>query len=68
MNDFQYKFEPLTIFTPDPDYKVDEAELRKSIEKSKRLMDVVEAYNEKMDKKEKCLSEQLIRVLSERNR
>lgn len=33
LNDVEYDFRPLEIFVPDPDYKVDELELEKSIEK-----------------------------------
>lgn len=38
LNDVEYDFRPLTIFTPDPDYKVDEKELKKSIEKNKAII------------------------------
>ena len=44
LNDLVYSFETLKIVTPDPDYKVDEAELQKSIQKSKDMMDVIEKY------------------------
>ena len=33
LNDVEYDFKPLEIFVPDPDYKVDEKELKNSIEK-----------------------------------
>ena len=33
LNDVEYDFKPLEIFVPNPDYKVDEKELEKSIEK-----------------------------------
>ena len=33
LNDVEYDFKPLEIFVPDPNYKVDEKELEKSIEK-----------------------------------
>ena len=33
LNDMEYDFKPLEIFVPDPDYKVDEKELEKSLEK-----------------------------------
>ena len=38
LNDLVYSFEPLKIVTPDPDYKVNEAELQKSIQKSKEIV------------------------------
>ena len=47
LNDLVYSFEPLKIVTPDPDYKVDEAELKKSIQKSKEMMAVIEEYKRK---------------------
>ena len=47
MNDVEYDFKPLKIVTPDPDYKVDEVELQKSIQKSKEMMAVMEEYKRK---------------------
>ncbi len=41
LNDLEYSFEPLKIVTPDPDHKVDEAELRKSIQKSKEMVEIM---------------------------
>ncbi len=38
LNDVEYDFRPLTIFIPDPDYKADEEELKKSIEKNKAII------------------------------
>ena len=38
LNDVEYDFKPLEIFVPDPDYKVDEEELEKSIEKNKAII------------------------------
>lgn len=38
MNDMSYSFEPLVLFEPDPNYKIDEAELQKSIEKNRELI------------------------------
>lgn len=38
LNDVSYKFEPLKLFQPKSDYKVDEKELQKSMEKSKELI------------------------------
>ena len=38
LNDVEYDFKPLEIFVPDPNYKVDEKELKKSIEKNKAII------------------------------
>ena len=38
LNDMKYNFEPLVLFQPKSDYKVDEQELKKSIDKSKELI------------------------------
>ena len=38
LNDVEYDFKFLEIFVSDPDYKVDEKELEKSIEKNKALI------------------------------
>lgn len=38
LNDLEYDFKPLEIFVPDPDYKVDEKELEKSIAKNKAII------------------------------
>ena len=35
LNDVEYYFKPLEFFVSDPNYKVDEKELKKSIEKNK---------------------------------
>ena len=43
----QYSFEPLKIVTPDSDHKVGEAELQKSIQKSKEMVAVIEEYKRK---------------------
>ena len=47
LNDLVQSFEPLKIVTPDPDYKVNEAELRKSIQKSKEMVALIEEYKRK---------------------
>ncbi|MCM1049763.1 MAG: hypothetical protein NC433_15205 [Clostridiales bacterium] len=39
LNDVEYNFKPLEIFVPDPNYKVDEKELAKSIEKNKAIIE-----------------------------
>lgn len=41
LNDLEYSFEPLKIVTPDPDHKVNEAELQKSIQKSKEMVEIM---------------------------
>ena len=38
LNDMSYNFEPLKLFQPKSDYKVDEQELQRSIEKRKELI------------------------------
>lgn len=38
LNDMKYNFEPLILFQPKSDYKVDEQELQKSIRKSRELI------------------------------
>ena len=38
LNDMKYNFEPLELFVPNPSYKIDEKELKKSIEKNKELI------------------------------
>ena len=38
LNDMKYNFEPLILFQPKSDYKVDEQELQKSIAKNKELI------------------------------
>ena len=38
LNDMKYNFEPLILFRPKSDYKVDEQELQKSIDKNKELI------------------------------
>lgn len=38
LNDMSYNFAPLVLFEPSPNYKVDEKELQKSIEKNQELI------------------------------
>ncbi len=38
LNDMKYNFEPLILFQPKSDYKVDEQELKKSINRSRELI------------------------------
>lgn len=44
LNDVTYNFEPLELFVPDPNYKVDETELQKSIQKSQELIGFLHEY------------------------
>ena len=52
LNDVTYNFEPLELFEPDPDYKVDEAELQKSIQKSQELISFIQDYKKRKEMKE----------------
>lgn len=47
LNDVEYDFKPLEIFVPNPDYKVDEKELEKSIEKNKAIISRVRESQKK---------------------
>ena len=47
LNDLIYNFESLQVIAPDPNHKVDEAQLQKSIQKSKEMMAVIEEYKRK---------------------
>ncbi len=44
LNDIVYNFEPLELYVPDPNYQVDEAELQKSIQKSKEMIAFLHDY------------------------
>ncbi|MCM1236583.1 MAG: hypothetical protein NC489_41420 [Ruminococcus flavefaciens] len=49
LNDLVYSFESLEVFSPNFDYRVDEIELQKSIDKSREMMEVIRKYkDEKM--------------------
>ena len=50
LNDLIYNFEPLELFEPDSNYKVDEVELEKSIQKNKELVSFARKYIEQMEK------------------
>lgn len=41
LNDLSYNFEPLKLFQPEPDYRVNEKELKKSKEKSRALIEKI---------------------------
>lgn len=45
LNDVEYDLNPLEIFVPDPNYKVDEKELEKSIEKNKAIISKARKIN-----------------------
>ena len=47
LNDMVYSFEPLKIVEPDPNHKVDESELHKSIQKSNEIVALIEEYKRK---------------------
>ena len=47
LNDVTYNFEPLELFVPDSDYKVNEEELQKSIQKSQKFISFIQDYNKK---------------------
>ena len=44
LNDVIYNFEPLELCMPEPDYKVDEKELQKSIQKSMEFISFIQDY------------------------
>ena len=52
LNDVTYNFEPLELRIPDPNYKVNEADLQKSIQKSQEFISFIQDYKEKKEKKE----------------
>ncbi len=47
LNDFEYNFEPLELFEPDSNYKADEKELQKSIQKSQEIISFIKKYKKK---------------------
>lgn len=47
LNDVTYNFEPLKLYAPDPNYKVDEAELQKSIQKSQEFISFIQDYKKR---------------------
>ena len=47
LNDVTYNFEPLELFVPDSDYKVNEEELQKSIQKSQEFISFIQEYKKK---------------------
>lgn len=49
INDFAYNFEPLELFKPDPNYKADEKELQKSIQKSQEIISFIKDYKKKQE-------------------
>lgn len=52
LNDVTYNFEPLELCVPAPDYKADEAELQKSIQKSQELISFIQDYKKRKEMKE----------------
>ncbi len=51
LNDVTYNFEPLELHVPDPDYKVNEVDLQKSIQKSREFISFIQDYKENKEKK-----------------
>lgn len=51
LNDVTYRFEPLELYVPDPEYKVDETELRKSIQRSQEFISFIQDYKKRKEKK-----------------
>lgn len=49
LNDVTYNFEPLELFVPDSNYKVNEEELQKSIQKSQDLISFIQDYKKKKE-------------------
>lgn len=52
LNDVTYNFEPLKLCEPDPDYRVDEAELQKSIRKSQEFISFIRDYRNRRETEE----------------
>lgn len=48
LNDMKYNFEPLQLFVPSNDYRVDEDKLKASIEKSKKLFASLEEKRKRL--------------------
>lgn len=53
LNDMSYNFEPLKLFEPEKDYKVDEQELKASIEKNKEMIARIQKKKEELIKSKK---------------
>ena len=49
LNDVTYNFEPLELFIPDSNYKVNEEELQKSIQKSQEFISFIQDYKKKKE-------------------
>ena len=49
LNDVTYNFEPLELFIPDSNYKVNEEELQKSIQKSREFISFIQDYKKKKE-------------------
>lgn len=47
LNDMRYSFEPLKLFLPNPEYKVDEKELKKSMQKSREMIQRIRNQKDK---------------------
>lgn len=53
LNDMSYNFEPLKLFEPEKNYKVDEQELKASIEKNKEMIARIQKKKEELIKSKK---------------
>lgn len=54
LDDVTYNFEPLELFVPDPNYKVNDEELQKSIQKSQELISFIQNYKKEKMKMSMC--------------
>lgn len=52
LNDVTYNFEPLELYEPDLNYKVDEVALQKSIQKSQELISFIQDYKKRKEIRE----------------
>ena len=50
LNDMKYSFRPLEVFVPSKDYKVNEEDLQKSINKSKEIFARIKDRKQKKEK------------------
>lgn len=53
LNDIKYNFEPLVLFQPKSDYKVNEKELKISIDKNKELIARIQKKKASLQNNEK---------------
>lgn len=53
LDDVNYSFKPIKIFSPDPDYRVDEEKLKESMQKSREL--IARVHKDRGEKEELSL-------------